>query len=46
MRLAGWIAAYYVAPLGEVLRGMLPLGVEVRRQVVYRIAEGGPQGAV
>src|SRR5665213_3905809 len=25
MRLAGWIAQYYVAPLGEVLRGMLPL---------------------
>src|ERR1017187_10404634 len=22
MRLAGWIAQYYVAPLGEVLRGM------------------------
>src|SRR6266702_312772 len=41
MRLAGWIAQYYVAPLGEVLRGMLPLGAEVKRHVVYRIAEGG-----
>ncbi len=41
MRLAGWIAQYYVAPLGEVLRGMLPLNAEVRRQFVYRIAEQG-----
>ncbi len=41
MRLAGWIAQYYVAPLGEVLRGMLPLGAEVKRHVVYRIAEAG-----
>ncbi len=32
MKLAGWIAQYYVAPLGEVLRGMLPLGAEVKRQ--------------
>ena len=41
LRLAAWIAAYYVAPMGEVLRGMLPLAAEVRRQVVYRIAEQG-----
>lgn len=41
MRLAGWIARYYVAPLGEVLRGMLPLSAEVKRQFVYRIAEPG-----
>jgi primosomal protein N' (replication factor Y) len=41
MRLAGWIAQYYVAPLGEVLRGMLPLGAEVKRTVFYRIAEAG-----
>jgi primosomal protein N' (replication factor Y) (superfamily II helicase) len=41
MRLAGWIAQYYVAPLGEVLRGMLPLGAEVKRQFVYRIADAG-----
>src|SRR5260370_28924760 len=44
MRLAGWIAQYYVAPLGEVLRGMLPLGAEVKRHVVYRIAEAGRRG--
>ncbi|WP_263384101.1 replication restart helicase PriA [Granulicella arctica] len=41
MRLAAWIAQYYVAPLGEVLRGMMPLAAEVKRQVFYRIAEQG-----
>src|ERR1700733_5387569 len=41
MKLAGWIAQYYVAPLGEVLRGMLPLSAEVKRYVAYRIAEAG-----
>ena len=39
--LARWIAQYYCAPLGEVLRSMLPLSAEVRRQWVYRIAEAG-----
>jgi primosomal protein N' (replication factor Y) len=41
MELGRWIAAYYCAPLGEVLRGMMPLMAEVRRQWVYRIAEQG-----
>ena len=41
MHLAKWIAQYYVAPLGEVLRGMMPLAAEVRRHFVYRIAEAG-----
>ena len=41
MHLAKWIAQYYIAPLGEVLRGMLPLSAEVRRHFVYRIAEAG-----
>ena len=41
MGLASWIAQYYVAPLGEVLRGMLPLSAEVRRQWFYRLAEPG-----
>jgi primosomal protein N' (replication factor Y) len=39
--LARWIAQYYVAPLGEVLRGMLPLAAEVKRHFFYRIAEAG-----
>ena len=37
MELGKWIAQYYCAPLGEVLRGMMPLTAEVRRQWVYRI---------
>jgi len=41
MELGRWIAQYYCAPLGEVLRGMMPLTAEVRRQWVYRIAEAG-----
>ena len=40
-RLASWIAGYYCAPLGEVIRGMLPLAAEVKRQWMYRIAEQG-----
>ena len=41
MALAEWLAQYYLAPLGEVLRGMLPLGAEVRRSVYYRITDLG-----
>ncbi len=41
MELARWIAGYYCAPVGEVLRGMLPLSAEMRRQFVYRIGESG-----
>ncbi len=41
MELALWIAQYYLAPIGEVLRGMLPLAGEVRRQVLYRITDLG-----
>jgi primosomal protein N' (replication factor Y) len=41
MELARWIAQYYVAPLGEVLRGMLPLAAEVKRHFFYQIAEAG-----
>lgn len=39
--LARWISHYYLAPLGEVLRTMLPLVAEVRKHIVYRIAEAG-----
>jgi primosomal protein N' (replication factor Y) len=41
MELAAWIAQYYVAPLGEVLRSMLPLMAEVRHSTSYRISETG-----
>jgi len=41
LELAEWMAQYYLAPLGEVLRGMLPLGAEVKRTVYYRITDLG-----
>jgi primosomal protein N' (replication factor Y) len=41
MKLGEWMAQYYLAPLGEVLRGMLPLMAEVRRMVQYRITDLG-----
>ena len=41
LKLAEWIAGYYLAPLGEVLRGMLPLMAEVRRVVYYRVTDLG-----
>ncbi len=41
LTLAEWIAGYYLAPLGEVLRGMLPLMAEVRRVIYYRITDLG-----
>jgi primosomal protein N' (replication factor Y) len=41
MGLAGWIAQYYLAPVGEVLRAMLPLVAEVRRTVYYRLTDAG-----
>jgi primosomal protein N' (replication factor Y) len=41
MRLGKWIADYYLAPLGEVFRTMLPLGAEFKRTIAYRITEEG-----
>ncbi len=41
LKLGEWMAQYYLAPLGEVLRGMLPLTAEVRRTVYYRITNLG-----
>jgi len=41
LRLGRWIAAYYLAPLGEVFRSMLPLMAEFKRAVGYRITEQG-----
>ena len=41
LALAEWIAQYYIAPLGEVLRAMLPLMAEVRRILYYRITDLG-----
>ena len=41
MQLGRWIAQYYIAPIGEVYRGMLPLTAEFRRVIGYRITEKG-----
>ena len=41
LQLGKWIADYYLAPLGEVLRTMLPLGAEFKRNIGYRITEDG-----
>src|SRR3977135_2997747 len=41
LKLGKWIADYYLAPLGEVFRTMLPLGAEFKRTISYRIAEAG-----
>src|SRR6266571_5824746 len=41
LQLGRWIADYYLAPLGEVFRTMLPLSAEFKRSIAYRIAEEG-----
>jgi primosomal protein N' (replication factor Y) len=41
LRLGKWISEYYLAPVGEVFRSMLPLSADFRRTVVYRITEQG-----
>ncbi len=41
LRLAEWIAEYYCAPIGEVLRGMLPLSGELRRSTQYSLTDLG-----
>jgi primosomal protein N' (replication factor Y) len=41
LRLGKWIADYYLAPLGEVWRTMLPLSAEFKRAITYRITDDG-----
>jgi primosomal protein N' (replication factor Y) len=41
LKLGQWIASYYLAPIGEVFRTMLPLSAEFKRTITYRIAEKG-----
>ncbi len=41
LRLAQWIAEYYCAPIGEVMKGMLPLSGEVRRSTLYSLTDAG-----
>jgi primosomal protein N' (replication factor Y) len=41
VQLGKWIADYYLAPLGEVFRSMLPLAAEFKRTVGYRMSNQG-----
>jgi primosomal protein N' (replication factor Y) len=41
LKLGKWIADYYLAPVGEVFRTMLPLAAEFKRAVAYRITDEG-----
>jgi len=43
--LGRWIAAYYCAPLGEVLRTMLPLAGEIRAGKIYSLTDSGRDAA-
>jgi len=41
LRLGRWIADYYLAPIGEVFRTMLPLTAEFKRSIGYRLKDAG-----
>ena len=45
LSLGRWIASYYCAPLGDVLRGMLPLASEIRRGKVWSLTDAGRDAA-
>jgi len=41
LQLGRWIADYYLAPIGDVFRTMLPLNAEFKRAIGYRLSEAG-----
>jgi len=45
LALGRWISGYYCAPLGDVLRGMLPLASEIRRGKLYTLTDAGRDAA-
>jgi primosomal protein N' (replication factor Y) len=45
LKLGRWIADYYCAPLGEVLRAMTPLAGDVRHGKVYSLTTSGRDAA-
>jgi primosomal protein N' (replication factor Y) len=45
LALGRWIAGYYCAPLGDVLRGMLPLASEMRQGKVWSLTDSGRDAA-
>ena len=45
LALGRWIGGYYCSPLGDVLRGMLPLASEIRRGKVWTLTDSGRDAA-
>src|SRR6185369_3566690 len=45
LALGRWISGYYCSPLGDVLRGMLPLGSEIRQGKVWTLTDAGRDAA-
>ena len=45
LSLGRWIASYYCAPLGEVLRSMLPIAAEIRSGKIYSLTDAGRDAA-
>src|SRR5580704_13897474 len=45
LSLGRWIAQYYCAPLGEVLRSMTPLSGEVHKSKLYSLTDAGRDAA-
>ena len=45
LKLGAWIASYYCAPLGEVLRAMTPLAGDLRRGKIFSLTTAGRDAA-
>ncbi len=45
LALGRWIGSYYCSPLGDVLRGMLPLASEIRRGKIWTLTDSGRDAA-
>jgi len=45
LKLGNWIAGYYYAPLGEVLRAMTPLAGDLRRGKIFSLTKSGRDAA-
>jgi primosomal protein N' (replication factor Y) len=45
LKLGSWIASYYCAPLGEVLRAMTPLAGDLRRGKIFSLTSAGRDAA-
>lgn len=45
LRLGRWIAQYYCAPIGETLKTMLPLSIEIKETKLARLTDSGVEAA-